>query len=74
MNSTEGRRYYVTVRDAGKHGFLLGPYDTHEEALENVDRGRTLAEKANDRAAFYSFGTGSIAPGLIAYPNGLFGK
>ena len=53
------RRYYVTVRDAGRTGFLLGPYSTHDEARMNVGRARDLARKHDDRAAFYAFGTAS---------------
>src|SRR5436305_14155355 len=49
--------YYVTVRDAGRAGFLLGPYRRHREALADVDRGAELARAADPRAAFYAFGT-----------------
>lgn len=49
--------YYVTVRDAGKTGFLLGPYPTHDEALGNVEHGRELALKRDPFAHFYAFGT-----------------
>jgi hypothetical protein len=56
----EDHAFYVTVRDAGRTGFLLGPYDTHPEALTNVDRGRKLAIAANDRAWFYAYGTASV--------------
>ncbi len=51
------RPYFVTVRDGARSGFLLGPYDTHSEALENVDRGRHLAESRDGFAGFYSYGT-----------------
>lgn len=54
-------RYYVTVRDGQRHGFLLGPYDSHLEALENTDRGKALAEKADPRAHWYAFGTARLA-------------
>lgn len=53
--------YYVTVRDAGKTGFLLGPYRTRGEALESVDAGRELALKADAFAHFYAFGTAKAA-------------
>jgi hypothetical protein len=53
--------YYVTVIDAGRTGFLLGPYDTHQQALENVERGRTLAQRANAWSHFYAFGTVNCA-------------
>lgn len=31
--------YYVTVKDGPRTGFLLGPYDTHAEALAQLNRG-----------------------------------
>jgi hypothetical protein len=57
------RSYYVTVRDDGRTGFLLGPYATHKAALTQVDRGRKLADEATPWAAFYAFGTSSVPAG-----------
>ena len=55
-----GARFYVTVRDGRRVGFLLGPYASHMTALANVRRGRLLAEDARpDETAFASFGTAS---------------
>jgi hypothetical protein len=55
-----GARFYVTIRDAGRVGFLLGPYASHMTALSQVERGRLLAEAHRpDQAAFASFGTAS---------------
>lgn len=51
------RLFYVGIRDGKRNGILLGPYQSHQEALDNVDRGRALAEAADCRAAFYAFGT-----------------
>lgn len=51
--------FYVTVVDGKRYGFLLGPYPTHQEAIDNVARGRNLANDADPRAAFYAFGTAS---------------
>jgi hypothetical protein len=62
------RDFYVTVQDAGRTGFLLGPYSTHEAALSNVERGRRLAEEANSRAVFYAFGTSSVPAGTEGVP------
>jgi hypothetical protein len=51
-------RYFVSVRnDAGDARMLLGPYDSHLESLENVSRGRALAEQRDPRACWYSYGT-----------------
>jgi len=55
------QRYYVSVKDdRGRTGYLLGPYDGHEEALANVRRANDLACDADRRAVFYSFGTCSV--------------
>lgn len=62
-NHPAGTSFFVTcIEDEGKRrtGFLLGPYDTHTEALANVERGRKLAEEADGKAHWYSFGTRSI--------------
>jgi hypothetical protein len=55
-----GARFYVTIRDGRRVGFLLGPYASHMTALANVERGRKLAEDLRpDQAAFAAFGTAS---------------
>jgi hypothetical protein len=55
--------YFVSVTDAGRYGLLLGPYPTHAGALARVEAVRTLAEKVDDRAWFYAYGTCRLAPG-----------
>lgn len=52
-----GRVFYVSVIDGRRKGILLGPYETHQDALDNVKRGRELAEEVDCRAAFFAFGT-----------------
>jgi hypothetical protein len=59
------REFFVTVRDAGRTGFLMGPYATHADAISEVERGRELAQKANAWAWFYAYGTASAPAGLI---------
>lgn len=61
INDQPGR-YYVTVRnDAGAVRFLLGPYATHLEALENERRGYTLAMNSGDpHAPWYRYGTSRL--------------
>lgn len=49
--------YYVSVIDGKKSGMLLGPFDTHEAALANVDRGTKLAYDADPKAPWYAYGT-----------------
>ncbi len=69
-----GGRYYVTVVDGPRTGWLLGPYDTHVEALAQVDRGNDLACKADPRAHWYAFGTARITDPTLPLPRSVFGK
>ena len=61
------------IEDEGEHRrlMLLGPYDTHAEALRNVDHGRKLAEQ-DPKAHWYYFGTCSMAKETET--KGVFGK
>jgi len=72
----ENGGYYTSARDAGRTAFLVGPFDTHAEALAWVDRTRAKAEEVNARAVFYAFGTvrmkdGYREPGRLNGWNGL---
>ncbi len=51
------RVFYVSAKDGKRHAVLLGPYETHQEALDDVQRGRDLACAAQPGAWFYAFGT-----------------
>lgn len=51
------RVFYVSIDRDGRKGILLGPYETHQEALDNVDRGNRLACAADSWAEFDAFGT-----------------
>lgn len=45
-----GRRaFYVTVRNGPRTGYLLGPYELYQSALDNVERARELAKAADPR-------------------------
>lgn len=54
------RVFYVSMK-RGQHrvrnAILLGPYETHQEALDNVRRGERLAHQADPWADFDAFGT-----------------
>lgn len=52
--------YYVTMKRDVRTAWLLGPYDTHREALDNVARGRGRARAADPFTDFDGFGTSSI--------------
>ncbi|QBQ72118.1 hypothetical protein Milano_096 [Agrobacterium phage Milano] len=51
--------FYVTAIYGTKVVALLGPYDNHAAALENVDRGRSMAlgYDKSGKASFASYGT-----------------
>ena len=53
--------YYVSVRDAGRTGLLLGPFRAHREAIDRVSLARCLAEEVDPFAAFFHFGTVKMA-------------
>lgn len=58
--------FYVSVIDGPRTGdsievkrmgLLAGPFETHQEVLDNVDAVRTIAKQVNAWAHFYAFGT-----------------
>ena len=55
--------YYVSCKDGDRYSLLLGPFDTHEEALENVDEAKRMAQEIDCWACFYAFGTCRVPPG-----------
>ena len=61
--------YYVSVVDGARVSLLLGPYELHADALDNVERARKHACKVSERAWFYAFGTvrsdGERRPGIF---------
>jgi hypothetical protein len=67
--------YYVSVIDGPRKGLLIGPLNSHAEALALVSAARNKANELDPRAAFYAFGTASIDldPGQTA-PKGKFNQ
>lgn len=65
--------YYVSVIDGPRKGLLLGPYDTHEAALQNVDHGKNLAYESDNysRSWFYAYGTCRVESDKL--PKSVFG-
>ena len=55
--------YYVSAWNCdnpgplSKYVALLGPFDTHQEALDQVDIGHVLALEVDVRASWYAYGT-----------------
>lgn len=68
-------KFFVTIVDGPKVGWLLGPYDTHWEAMNQVDRGRRMAREVNDReTAFAGFGTTGVKDWKWRKISPVFGK
>ncbi len=64
--------YYVTVRRLQRTAWLLGPYETQEEAAAQVRRGRILASEVDPWMDFDAFGTAHLAGRVRA--STVFGK
>mgnify|MGYP001579527873 CR=1 FL=1 len=71
--------YYVSVIDGDRYMLLLGPFDTHSEALAAVEPVRKYVMKAyasDLKVIWYAFGTVRIEPDDTkpAYPGKLNGE
>lgn len=64
MATTIEPGYYVTVRDAGRTGFLAGPYKTKKAAEAKVDTARKRAHEADPWSWFYAFGVCRVKAAL----------
>jgi hypothetical protein len=67
---TQPGPYYVSAIDGSKWALVSGPYETHQEALDLVDKARRIAVSLDPRAHFAGFGTarikdGSTPPGVL---------
>jgi hypothetical protein len=60
LSTCTRRLYFVSMINGTRNGYLLGPYNTYQEASANVDRGRGMAIANDSFAHFYSYGTCSI--------------
>ena len=63
-------RYYVSMVDGNRSALLLGPYATHQEALDDVLRGNDMACKIDPRAHWYGFGTCRLDDDYPTTPQG----
>ena len=58
VQAQESKMYYVTmIRDRVGTARLAGPYATHDEALQLVDKVRNIAYNVDPRSHWDSFGT-----------------
>lgn len=68
------RLFFVTVRNDSRVGYLAGPFETHQEALDAVPQAKSLAHARDPWAVFYSFGTASLPRDYPRMPAGIFNK
>lgn len=67
-----GTAFYVSAVEGRRWTFLLGPYETHAEALARVERGRAIVrEHYPDLYPWVGIGTASVTPGET-HPEGRF--
>lgn len=67
-------QYVVTIMRGDRIGYLLGPYGTHQEAIDNKPRARDLAHNADPWSDFDAIGTVRFAPDAKNLPPTVFGK
>lgn len=68
------RLFFVTVQNDDRTGFLAGPLETHQEALDLVSQAKRLANASDPWAAFYQFGTASLPRNHPRMPTGIFNQ
>ena len=56
-NWTDNPCYYVSIKDAGKFAVVVGPFQTHQEALNMVEPAITAGHEADPKSWFYAWGT-----------------
>lgn len=64
------RAFYVSVINGRQRGLLLGPFPTHDAALDRVEDVRAWVIERKPEAHFYGFGTASV-PSDRARPGSL---
>jgi hypothetical protein len=71
----EPTAFYVSVIDRGRTALAAGPYDTHAEAIAEVEAVKAAAEKATaGRSVFYAWGTAGFRSPREEAPIGVMNK
>lgn len=63
-----GSRYFVSAIDGTRRALVAGPYQTHGEALGDVEAARAVAYELDGRSHFYAWGTARTCeerPGIL---------
>lgn len=64
--STKGPGYYVSVIDGTRKALVAGPFETHAEALAQVEPEREKWYKLDARSHWYAWGTARVRDDKVA--------
>ncbi|KKM99239.1 hypothetical protein LCGC14_1149780 [marine sediment metagenome] len=56
-NWTDNHCFYVSVVDGNRYALLAGPFKTHKESLDMVDKVKDKGQELDRKGVFYAFGT-----------------
>jgi hypothetical protein len=71
----EPTAFYVSVIDGSRRALVAGPYDTHAEAIADVEPVKAAAETATaGRSVFYAWGTAGYRGPRDEAPEGVMNK
>ena len=62
-NWTDAPCYYVSIIDGKKFNAVAGPFQTHQEALDQVEPARRVGAKVDPKSWFYGWGTVKMETG-----------
>lgn len=62
--------FYVSAIDGDRDWLISGPYDTHQQALDDVDRVRELICAQDGRGHFMAWGTAGFRGAREEAPQG----
>ena len=62
-NWTDGECYYVSIVEGERFALAVGPFQTHQEALDMVSSARDIGRELDPKSHFYSWGTCKMAHG-----------
>ena len=70
-NWTDHECFYVSIVDGRRFNVVAGPFQTHQEALDTVDKAIEAGYKVDPKSWFYSWGTVKMKNG---YQEGILNK
>jgi len=64
-NWTDEPCYYVSIIDGDQFNTVVGPFQTHQEALDMVEPARKIGSKVDWKSWFYGWGAVKMKNGHI---------